>query len=141
MCAAAAPVELLNNHPGARLRIIGIDPGIRTIFSGRSDDGSKCRMTLGEYRALAGLSKFQAASARWVREAGLPTLPAIRRPCAWCAIYYMLILLPDLDRFQAEYGSVRRRRWALTVSARAPAHTRTRRPHARPRSACQLTWW
>ena len=108
------------DHPGVRLRIVGVDPGIRSIFVAYGLDGTKVSLTLGEYASLARTSAFAHVVSSAALKAALPDLPCVRRPGVATTLAYANALLTTLDRFQAVYGSERVLRARLSVCGHVP---------------------
>ena len=105
-----------SDHLGVRLRIIGVDPGVRNIVVAYSTDGDICKMSLGEYHSLAKSIAFeQQLEAIQKSHPALPDLPRIRSPHVADVVAYAQAVAHNLQAFKAVYGDRRLRQARLTV--------------------------
>ena len=101
-----------------RIRILGLDPGIRNLFFAFGVDGTRLRYSLGEYRSHAKLEAHEARTRAWAQAASLPELPEVRRPFFSVRHVYTQALLKNLDTLTTFYGAHRFRHAKLNVRAR-----------------------
>ena len=68
---------IIDAHRRYRIRVVGVDPGIRNLFLCYAADGSTSSMSQGEFMALSKLDVYLKQLADAVKKAKLPDLPAI----------------------------------------------------------------
>ena len=102
-------------HLGVRLRIIGVDPGVRNVYVAYSSDGNIITMSLGEYHSLAKTATYGQRLQAVLAKHPVPDLPVVRSPRVADTIAYAAAVAANLDVLQAAYGDRRLREARLTV--------------------------
>ena len=101
--ALAGYIERLERRK-VRVRLIGIDPGIRLLFSGHAADGYRCSMSSCESDTFAGL-EAQSTKLKRLRELiPQPRLPRVRRCDAGVFANYAATVLSSLPSILKLYG-------------------------------------
>ena len=108
-------VVAASGHAGVRLRIVGVDPGVRNVYVAYTSDGRVLRMGLGEYTSLAKAVAYDQRLAAVLKDANLPRLPAVRSPHVADVIAYASAVAAGFERLQRVYGDRRLRQARLTV--------------------------
>ena len=87
-----------------RVRIVGVDPGIRNVFAAHDTNGHRTSMSSGEFDALAHLEALRTKTAAHVQRACLPRLPRVCRCSTGVLANYEATVLRRLSSFLGVYG-------------------------------------